>query len=139
MLICALKSLFLGQTNPSRTRGLVLLISATLILITFDYDQNPATNKLTEHPEGTHHGIISHLFYSVISFLDVSDHKAGVLLLVTTLLAQTGLNQSALSKDLATDLGGPKRFRALSLATSALILLPWTVFNLVTSSDVRDM
>jgi zinc transporter 5/7 len=136
VLICALKALFLGQTNPSRTRGLVLLVSATLILMAFDHDQAASASKPSEHPEGgpSHHGLISHLFYSLVAFFDVSDHKAGVLLLVATLLVQTGVNQSALSKVLTADLGGAKRLRALSLVASAVLLSPWAIFNLFSAN-----
>lgn len=38
VIICALKALFLSQTNPSRTRGVCLLIVATIILLAFDSD-----------------------------------------------------------------------------------------------------
>jgi len=138
VILCVIKSLFLGQTSPSRIRGIVLLISATVILVTLDYDSSPTT-KPSYQSEGNHHGLIANLFYFVISFFDVSDHKAGVLLLVITLLVQTALNQSALSKVLATDLGGSKRLRALSLITSAIILFPWAIFNLLTSSITSDV
>ena len=38
VVICALKTVFLSQSTPSRTRGVVLLIAGTLILLAFDYD-----------------------------------------------------------------------------------------------------
>ena len=88
---------------------------------------------MPDHPEGGHHGIISHLFYFIISWFDVSDHKAGVFLLVSALLIQTGFNQSSLSKVLISDVGGSKRLRALSMLMSCVILSPWAVFNLFTS------
>lgn len=59
----------------------------------------------------------------------MSDHKAGVLLLVVALFMQIGFNQSSLSKVLVTDLGGSKRLRALSICVSTLILAPWAIFN----------
>ncbi len=37
-MLCALKAVFLSQTTPARTRGVVLLVVATLILLAFDYD-----------------------------------------------------------------------------------------------------
>lgn len=63
----------------------------------------------------------------------MADHKAGVLLLVTGLLIQTGFNQSGLAKVLVSDLGGPKRLKALSMCMSAFILSPWAIFNLFSS------
>ena len=38
VVLCALKAVFLSQTNPSRTRGVVILLIATLLLLAFDYD-----------------------------------------------------------------------------------------------------
>lgn len=38
VIICALKALFLSQTNPARTRGVLVLFTATLILFAFDFD-----------------------------------------------------------------------------------------------------
>ena len=87
-----------------------------------------------DHPEGRHHGIISHIFYFVISFFDVSDHKAGVILLVIAMFLQTGFNQTSLSKVLVSDVGGNKRLKALSTCFSVLILAPWAIFNLFTDT-----
>lgn len=44
-VLCALKAVFLSQTTPGRTRGVVLLIAATLILLAFDYD-DPVRNVI---------------------------------------------------------------------------------------------
>jgi zinc transporter 5/7 len=133
-VLCALKAIFLSQTNPSRTRGVIVLLTAILILLAFDYDDlTQQASQASEHPEGRHHGIISHIFYFLISFFNVADHKAGVLLLVFALFLQIGFNQSNLSKFLITEVGGAKRLRALSTCFSALILSPWAIFNLFTS------
>ena len=90
----------------------------------------------TDHPEG-HHGIISHVFYFVISFFQVSDHKAGVILLVIALFLQIAFSHSSLSKVLVLDLGGQKRLKALSTLMSAAILAPWAIFNLFTSVSLN--
>lgn len=42
VIICALKALFLSQTNPSRTRGVFCLLIATLVLLAFDNDTSEA-------------------------------------------------------------------------------------------------
>lgn len=133
-VICALKAVFLSQTTPTRTRGVVLLIVGTLILLGFDYDDAVNNLKPVDHPEGGHHGIFSHIFYFFISRFDVSDHKAGVVLLVAAVLIQTGFNQSSLSKVLISDVGGSKRLKALSLCMSTLILSPWAIFNLFSNA-----
>lgn len=133
VILCALKAIFLSQSSPTRSRGVIFLIVATLTLLAFDYDDviRNIKSKGQEHPEGgTHHGIISHIFYFIVSWFQVSDHKAGVLLLVSTLFMQTGFNQSSLNKVLISDVGGTKRLKALSICMSTLILSPWAFFNL---------
>lgn len=130
VVLCAIKAIFLSQTNPSRTRGVLLLLIGTLILFAFDHDRLQAP---LDHPEGRHHGIISHIFYVLISWFKVSDHKAGIFLLAIGLFMQIGFNHSSLTKILITDLGGHKRLKALSTVFSAVIIAPWAIFNLFTS------
>ncbi|RNA16686.1 Zinc transporter 5, partial [Brachionus plicatilis] len=129
VVLCAIKAIFLSQTNPSRTRGVFLLLVGTLVLFAFDHDRLQAPS---DHPEG-HHGIISHLFYVLISWFQVSDHKAGIILLVSALFLQIGFNHGSLTKVLITDLGGHKRLKALSTVFSAIIIAPWAIFNLFTN------
>ena len=38
VVLCALKAIFLNQTNPSRTRAVIILLTATIILFAFDND-----------------------------------------------------------------------------------------------------
>lgn len=38
VVLCALKAIFLSQSNPTRSRGVILLLTGTLILLAFDYD-----------------------------------------------------------------------------------------------------
>ena len=40
VILFALKAVFLSQTNPSRTRAVVMLIAGTLILLAFDNDDS---------------------------------------------------------------------------------------------------
>lgn len=129
VVLCAIKAVFLSQTNPSRTRGVFLLLIGTLVLFAFDHDRLQTPQ---DHPEG-HHGIISHLFYVLISWFQVTDHKAGIFLLAIALFLQIGFNHSSLTKILITDLGGHKRLKALSTVFSAVIIAPWAIFNLFTS------
>ena len=86
-----------------------------------------------EHPEGGHHGIISHLFYFIISWFNVSDHKAGVLLLFSSLLMHIGHDNSSATKVLVSDLGGAKRLKSLSMFTSTLLLMPWALYNILSN------
>jgi solute carrier family 30 (zinc transporter), member 5/7 len=124
----ALKAIFLSHTNPTRSRGIILLLSGTLVLLAFDYDD--INKSLHKDPQDTsHHGIISHLFWSIISWFDVSDHKAGVLLLILALLAQVALSQSSSSKILITEIGGNKRLKTFTACMSTVILTPWVILS----------
>lgn len=38
VVLCALRTIFLSQTSPSKTRGVIVLFTATLIIFGFDYD-----------------------------------------------------------------------------------------------------
>ena len=38
VVLCALKAIFLSQTNPSRSRGVIVLLTGILVLLAFDYD-----------------------------------------------------------------------------------------------------
>lgn len=134
VVLCALKAIFMSQTSPSRTRGVFVLVSATFILLAFDYDVLKNNLRKNEQMEGSQHGIISNVFSFLISRFEVSDHKAGVFMLVVALIIQTGFNQSSLSKVLKSDLGGNKRLKSLSVCMSTLILLPWTLFNLFSNA-----
>jgi len=67
----------------------------------------------------------------------VSDHKAGVLLLLAALLLRVAFNQSSLARVVITEVGGSKRLRALSICFSTVILAPWAFFNLF--SSVREI
>lgn len=134
VILCALKAIFLSQTTPTRSRGVLLLLTGTLILLAFDYDAVRA-KIVEEHPEGRHHGIISHLFFMVVSWFNVSDHKAGVLLLFGALFIQIAYSNNSSAKVLVSDLGGAKRLRALSLMASTLVLSPWAIFNMISPSS----
>lgn len=92
----------------------------------------------SDHPEGRNHGIFSHIFYFLISWFDVSDHKAGVLLLVVSLFMQIGFNQSSLSRVLVTDVGGTKRLKALSTIFSTILIAPWAIFNIFSNVSLNN-
>lgn len=133
VILCALKAVFMSQSSPTRSRGVIFLIAATLTLLAFDYDdviQNVKSKGEAQQNGQQHHGILSYAFTFFISWFQVSDHKAGVLLLVSALFIQTGFNQSSMTKVLISDVGGNKRLKALSLCVSTLILSPWAFFNL---------
>ncbi|XP_038077862.1 zinc transporter 5-like [Patiria miniata] len=122
----AVAALFTGRGGgPSRTRGAVVFLTAILSLLLFDVDL-----KLTqvEHPEGHHNSAITHIFYQSISWLGVSDHRGGVLLLVLMLCINVAYKNT--SRKLSVDIGGSKRLHAYSTLLQAIMLLPWALFHM---------
>ena len=67
-----------------------------------------------------------------MSWFDVSDHKGGVLLLLTALLLEIGFNSA--SKPLVNDIGGIKRLETLSSFVSIILLFPWILFNILNNN-----
>ncbi|XP_071488733.1 proton-coupled zinc antiporter SLC30A5-like [Diadema antillarum] len=111
--------------GPSRTRGGFMFLVAILCLLLFDVDLQQTQE---EHPEGPHRSAITHIFYRAISWLGVSDHKGGVILLVALLFVKVAFKNT--SRKLSVDVGGTKRLHALSTIVSAVVLLPWTLIHL---------
>ena len=58
--------------------------------------------------------------------------QGGVLLLLVALFTNVGFNTAA--KKLSVDVGGAKRLHALSTVVSAILLLPWSLFVVVTET-----
>ncbi|KAK8782149.1 hypothetical protein V5799_016509 [Amblyomma americanum] len=123
-------ALFTSAGGHSKFRGAVCFILAVLSLLFLDFDDKEALP--TEHPEGYQHHGLSHIFYYLVSFLGLPDHKGGVLLLVLTLCLQAGFR--TLSRTLAVDIGGAKRLNALSSITSVALLAPLLLFVKVPTS-----
>ncbi|XP_071964854.1 proton-coupled zinc antiporter SLC30A5-like [Antedon mediterranea] len=125
VIIAAAAALFTSTGGgPARTRGAFLFMVAILSLFLFDVDLKV---KEVEHPEGPHSSAITHLFYKAISWLGVSDHKGGVLLLV--LLACVNVAFKNASRKLSVDVGGAKRLHALSKLLSSVLMLPWLLYH----------
>ena len=117
-----------GSTGPqqgqtSRIRGVVFFILAVLAIFAFDNDD--ATQRV-DHPEGhLHHRFFAHIFYRLTSLIGVADHKGGVLLLLVALFARCTMN--TWSKKLVLDIGGPKKFYAITTCMSTVCLIPMSL------------
>uniref|UniRef100_UPI00358F11CA proton-coupled zinc antiporter SLC30A5 isoform X3 n=1 Tax=Myxine glutinosa TaxID=7769 RepID=UPI00358F11CA len=132
LLVTSLLSVLFRSSagSPAKTRGAVLFFVGVICLLLFDNDDLMA--KIAEHPEGRHSSAITHGLHTAISLLGLADHKAGVFLLLATLLLRVGYQ--AASRKLAADVGGAKRLHALSTLLSAAVLSPW-VLGLLTQDD----
>lgn len=109
-----------GHGRTSKIRGLVFFLLAVLAILAFDNDDS---RQNVDHPEGySHHRLFAHIFYRITSMVGVADHKGGVILLLFTVCARCAL--SSVSKKLVADIGGPKKFYALSTCLSTIILIP---------------
>ena len=122
-----------GQT--SRTRGVVFFVLAVLAIFAFDNDDS---TQSVDHPEGhSHHRFFAHIFYRLTSLIGVADHKGGVILLLIALFARCAMN--SWSKKLVLDIGGPKKFYAVSTCLSTVCLIPMSfIILLVNNLFVRS-
>jgi len=121
-----------GQT--SRIRGVVFFVLAVLAIFAFDNDDS---RQRVDHPEGhSHHRFLAHIFYRLTSLIGVADHKGGVILLLIALFARCTMN--SWSKKLVLDIGGPKKFHALTTCLSTVCLIPMSfIILLFNNSFVR--
>uniref|UniRef100_A0A8C7DS38 Zinc transporter n=1 Tax=Naja naja TaxID=35670 RepID=A0A8C7DS38_NAJNA len=136
VVISLLSVLFTSSKGgPAKTRGVAFFIIAVICLLLFDNDDLMA--KIAEHPEGHHDSALTHMLYTVITFLGVADHKGGVILLVLALCCKVGFHTA--SRKLSVDIGGAKRLQSLSHLVSVFLLCPWViVLSLTTESKVES-
>ncbi|ETE69804.1 Zinc transporter 5, partial [Ophiophagus hannah] len=136
VVISLLSVLFTSSKGgPAKTRGVAFFIIAVICLLLFDNDDLMA--KIAEHPEGHHDSALTHMLYTVITFLGVADHKGGVILLVLALCCKVGFHTA--SRKLSIDIGGAKRLQSLSHLVSVFLLCPWViVLSLTTESKVES-
>jgi zinc transporter 5/7 len=114
-----------GQT--SRIRGVVFFGLAVLAIFAFDNDDS---RQPVDHPEGhLPHRFFAHIFYRLTSLIGVADHKGGVILLLLALFTRCAMN--SWSKKLVLDIGGPKKFYALTTCLSTVCLIPMSFIMLL--------
>ena len=125
-----------GQT--SRIRGVVFFVLAVLAIFAFDNDD---ARQRVDHPEGhSHHRFFAHIFYQLTSLIGVADHKGGVILVLIALFGQCTIH--SWSKKLVLDIGGPKKFYAITTCLSTVCLIPMSFVILLVNnlfvSGVKD-
>ncbi|XP_028416466.1 zinc transporter 5-like [Dendronephthya gigantea] len=113
-----------GHPGPTKTRGALLFLFAMISLLLFDNDEMTSEDV---HPEGVHRSHLVHYLYqwktlSLPGFPQLSDHKGGLLLLTVVLLFNVG--NKSYGRKVAVEIGGSKRFNALTNFLSVLFLLP---------------
>jgi len=117
-----------GQT--SRIRGVVFFVLAVLAIFAFDNDDS---RQRVDHPEGhLHHRFFAHIFYRLTSLIGVADHKGGVILLLIALFSRCAIN--SWGKKLVLDIGGPKKFYALTTCLSTVCLIPMSFIILLVNN-----
>nr|CAD7433175.1 unnamed protein product [Timema monikensis] len=121
VIIAVLSSAFSGVGGPARTRGVFMFLAAIVALLFLDHDEEQLYSG-----DGR-------LFSNIVSWLGLADHKLGVLLLVLVLLLQAGVN--ILGKRLSQTIGGIKRLNSLSSLLEGVVLLPETLFLLLTQEN----
>ncbi|CAF0817886.1 unnamed protein product [Rotaria sp. Silwood1] len=122
-----------GQT--SRIRGVVFFLLAVLAIFAFDNDD--ARQRILDHPEGhSHHRLFAHVFYRLTSFVGVGDHKGGVILLLIALFLRCTID--SLNKKLVLDVGGQKKFYAITTCLSTACLIPTSFIMLLINNIFPD-
>ncbi|CAF1513191.1 unnamed protein product [Rotaria magnacalcarata] len=128
-------SAFSGQQGQTaRIRGVVFFILAVLAIFAFDNDDS---RQRVDHPEGySHHRFFAHIFYQLTSLIGVADHKGGVILLLIALFFRCAIN--SWSKKLVLDIGGPKKFYAITTCLSTVCLIPMSFIILLVNNLFPD-
>lgn len=133
------------QGKTSKIRGAVFCILAVLAIFAFDNDDARQrvssssyqsieflhfSRKVLEHPEGhARHRFFAHIFYRFTSLIGVADHEGGVMLLLIALFMRCAINTN--SKNLVLDVGGPKKFYAITTCLSTICLIPISLIMLI--------
>ncbi|CAH8467043.1 unnamed protein product [Schistosoma turkestanicum] len=107
------------RLSITETRGSVFFLIGILCLVFFDHDYSHGE---TEHPEGVHKSFLIHHLYELFVNFGLSDHKVGVVVLISAVCLDAGL--ASISRTLVTSLGGAKRLYSLSALISFIILIP---------------
>uniref|UniRef100_A0A1I7YXP8 Proton-coupled zinc antiporter SLC30A5 n=1 Tax=Steinernema glaseri TaxID=37863 RepID=A0A1I7YXP8_9BILA len=129
VVLAALLAFTKGGSSPSKTRGLISLVVGYLVLMFMDSDSTVELNHSATH---AHHSGLNHMFYHIINWFGVSDHKGGVILLIFASLIRIAYDSQF--RHLAVEIGGPKRLYSMVNAASAAFLTPLAVLSLVASN-----
>ncbi|VDM43855.1 unnamed protein product [Toxocara canis] len=124
VVLVAVMTILKGGGSPSKTRGVIALGVGAAALILMDRDASVETHHFKSH---SHQSVLNHIFYHLIHWSGVSDHKArflfgGVLLLMAAVFIKMAYDSSF--RHLAVEIGGPKRLYALVTLVSSIILTP---------------
>ncbi|UJR09931.1 hypothetical protein I4U23_014153 [Adineta vaga] len=122
------------QGHTARIRGVVFFALAVLAIFAFDNDD---LRQRDDHPEGhSHHRFFAHIFYRLTSLIGVADHKGGVILLLFALFSRCAMNSWC--KKLVLDIGGPKKFYAITTCLSTVCLIPMSFIMLLINNLFLD-
>lgn len=135
VVIATVNALFTSTSSPSKFRGAVLFLFSFLCIMLFDHD----LDKHSQASDGSylrHESLLLHIFSHLTNLTGLSDHKAGVVLVLVTLFLSVGYNMA--SKNLSLDIGGSKRLHALSTSVSAIFLAPWAIFLFYTRESLVE-
>uniref|UniRef100_A0A914RYE8 EamA domain-containing protein n=1 Tax=Parascaris equorum TaxID=6256 RepID=A0A914RYE8_PAREQ len=132
VVLVAVMTLLKGGGSPSKTRGVIALGVGAIALVLMDRDASVETDHYKSH---SHQSVLNHIFYHLIHWSGVSDHRVrfpywgGVLLLMAAVFIKMAYDSSF--RHLAVEIGGPKRLYALMTLVSSIILTPPAVLILM--------
>ncbi|CAD5231966.1 unnamed protein product [Bursaphelenchus xylophilus] len=133
VMFAAVTALIGVNGSTSKTRGVWGIIFGFLILFFMDEDSTVELNHSEAHK---HQGGLNHMFYHVLSWFGISDHKGGVVVLLFTLFLKMGYDSQF--RHVAVEIGGSKRLHAMVSVMSGLFLTPFAVFSILLSSSHID-
>ncbi|KAH7728466.1 Cation efflux protein [Aphelenchoides avenae] len=129
VVLIAIMALVKGSDGTSKTRGTISLIVGYLVLFVMDSDSSVELNHAEAHK---HQGGLNHVFYHVLSWFGISDHKGGIVLLIVAIFLRIAHDHQF--RHIGVEIGG-KRLYAIQSVWSTVMLTPLGVMSLVFTSS----
>uniref|UniRef100_A0A915EHN9 Uncharacterized protein n=1 Tax=Ditylenchus dipsaci TaxID=166011 RepID=A0A915EHN9_9BILA len=120
----------LVQWQFLENQGVLCLLIGYVVLFVMDSDSLVELNHAEAHK---HQSGLNHVFYHVVGWFGVSDHKGGVFLLLIAVFLKMAYDSNF--RHLAVEVGGPKRLYAMVTVLSTLFLVPMATLSLLLSSS----
>ena len=107
------------RAQPAKVRGSVFMCLGFLAMLLLDRD---ATIQYDHDGTHSHQSGLNHLFYHIVDWFGVADHKGGVFLLA--LASVLNLVYQTTERKMAVEMEGGKRTHALASLVAAVALVP---------------
>jgi zinc transporter 5/7 len=129
VVLIALMALVKGSDTPAKTRGIILLVVGSLVLFVMDSDASVELNHSESH---RHQGGLNHVFYHILGWFGISDHKGGIVLLMLAIFLRIAYDHQF--RHIGVEIG-VKRLYAIQSVISTALLTPLGVLSLIFTSS----